>query len=178
MSTAAMRKTLPVLTLAGAALGAGPAFAASASLTIEVPRLKVAEYHRPYMAAWIERPDQSAVTTVAVWYEINNAKREGETWLKDLRQWWRRTGRELKMPMDGVSGATRAPGPQTVTLTSAKGPLAGLPAGQYALVVEAAREVGGREVVKIPFQWPPKGAQTGKAQGSSELGAVTLSLKP
>ena len=29
----------------------------------------------------------------------------------------------------------------------------------YKLVVEAAREAGGREVVKVPLQWPPKSAQ-------------------
>ncbi|MBP8742173.1 MAG: DUF2271 domain-containing protein, partial [Pseudoxanthomonas sp.] len=46
------------------------------------------------------------------------------------------------------------------------------------LVVEAVREVGGRELVKIPFSWPAKAPQSGKAQGSSELGAVTLAIKP
>lgn len=173
-----MRKTLPLLTLAGAAIASGPAAAASMTVTVEIPRLKVAEYHKPYVAAWVEKPDQSAVTTAFVWYESDKPKREGESYLKDLRQWWRRTGRELTLPMDGVSSPTRAPGPQTIALTSAKGPLSKLPPGDYALVIEAAREVGGREVVKIPFQWPPKAPQTGKAQGASELGAVTLALKP
>ena len=57
--------------------------------------------------------------------------------------------------------------------------LAKLAPGQYTLVVEAAREVGGRELLKIPFTWPAKGApQSGKAQGSTELGAVTLTVKP
>jgi hypothetical protein len=50
--------------------------------------------------------------------------------------------------------------------------------GNYTLVVEAAREVGGRELLKIPFTWPAKASQSGKAQGSSELGAVTLAIKP
>ena len=57
--------------------------------------------------------------------------------------------------------------------------LARLAPGQYTLVVEAAREVGGRELLKIPFTWPAKGApQSGKAQGATELGAVTLTVKP
>jgi hypothetical protein len=45
-------------------------------------------------------------------------------------------------------------------------------------VVEAVREVGGRELVKIPFTWPAKAPQSGNAQGSSELGAVALAIKP
>src|SRR5438445_807412 len=38
---------------------AAPALAADLNLKVEVPRLNVAEYHRPYVAIWIERPDQS-----------------------------------------------------------------------------------------------------------------------
>ena len=41
-----------------------------------------------------------------------------------------------------------------------------------------AREVGGRELLYIPFQWPPKQAQQATAQGQSELGHITLDLKP
>ena len=50
--------------------------------------------------------------------------------------------------------------------------------GNYTLVVEAVREVGGRELVKVPFTWPAKTAQAGSAQGSTELGKVTLAVKP
>ena len=45
-------------------------------------------------------------------------------------------------------------------------------------MVEAAREVGGRELLKIPFEWKGKSPSTGKAQGKEELGLVTLSAKP
>ena len=95
-----------------------------------------------------------------------------------MRQWWRRAGRDLQMPVDGVSGATRPAGDQQMTFSSTKGPLANLPAGEYVLLVEAAREVGGREVVKLPFQWPPKSAGSAKGKGESELGAITLDFKP
>ena len=65
-----------------------------------------------------------------------------------------------------------------MTFTDKQPQLAKLPPGEYTLVVEAAREVGGRELVKIPFTWPAKAPQSGKAQGSSEIGAVTLAVKP
>ena len=96
-----------------------------------------------------------------------------------MRQWWRKSGRTLKVPVDGVTGPTRPVGKHALKFTDKQPQLAQLAPGQYTLVVEAAREVGGRELLKIPFTWPAKGAaQNGKAQGSTELGAVTLSVKP
>jgi len=93
-----------------------------------------------------------------------------------MRQWWRKAGRELNLPMDGVSGATRAPGEQGIAVDKAA--LDKLPAGQYTLLVEAAREAGGREVVKVPLQLPVKAAQTLTARGKEELGVVTVQVKP
>ena len=44
-------------------------------------------------------------------------------------------------------------------------------------MVEAAREVGGREVVKLPFQWPAeKTPQQQQVKGTDELGTVTLTV--
>ena len=94
------------MTLSGVA--AWPALAADVKLSIEIPRLTVAEYHRPYVAVWLERADQSFVGNIAVWYDLKLKDNEGTKWLKDMRQWWRRSGRELSMPVDGLSSATRA----------------------------------------------------------------------
>lgn len=156
--------------------------AADLAVSIELPKLTVAEYHRPYVAVWVEKADQSFATNLAVWYDIkvrNNPEGAGTKWLKDLRQWWRKSGRELQMPVDGISGATRTPGEQKLTAsTKDNAGLAQLPAGDYQLVVEAAREGGGRELVRVPFAWPPKAAGANKAQGSTELGAVALAVKP
>ena len=148
---------------------------ADIELTIEIPRLPVAEYHRPYIAAWIEEPDHGFVANLAVWYDVALANEEGETWLKDLRQWWRRSGRNLDMPVDGVSGPTRPPGTHTLRLSKEHPGLATLPRGTYNLVVEAAREVGGRELVRIPFTWEA-GALEATAQGKTELGTLQLTI--
>ena len=82
------------------------------------------------------------------------------------------------LPIDGVSGATRPAGEQRLHFEQGKAPLGELPAGRYKLVVEAAREVGGREVLTIPFEWPPQSPQHLEAQGKSELGALRLDLDP
>ncbi len=176
-----MTSTFRFTALAAPLLGlslALPAQATELSVTVEIPRLQVAEYHRPYTAIWIEREDRSVAANLAIWYDVKMKNDEGEKWLKDMRQWWRRSGRELDLPIDGVSGATRAPGSHTVSFSSGKAPLGDLPAGSYRLLVEAAREVGGRELVEIPFQWPPKAPQKLEGKGSSELGAITVELKP
>ena len=166
-----MRQLPLILTATAAAAVAGPALAADITVSVEVPRLSVAAYHRPYVAVWIERPDNTAVRTLAVWYEVSNVA-EGEDWLKDMRTWWRRGGRSLSMPMDGVSSATKAPGRHTVSVPGAR--LRNLPAGDYVMVVEAARELGGREAVRVPFRWGA--ANTARAAGSTELGAVSVTV--
>lgn len=174
-----MKRSISLLTFAGAAFGAGaaPALAADLNVTVEVPKLTVAEYHKPYVAIWIENPaDSTAAGTLAVWYDAGNREDKGAKWLKDMRQWWRKAGREMSFPADGVSGATRAPGPQKLVFAGSKGALKDLKPGAYNLVVEAAREVGGHEAVRVPFVWGKPG-KPATVKGSSELGAVTVSVK-
>lgn len=154
---------------------AAPATAQTMTVSVAIPRLSVAEYHRPYVAIWLEK-EGTAPRTLSVWYDVGMAKGEGTKWLRDIRQWWRVSGRTMRFPADGVSSATRAPGNQKISFTAGKGPLGAIGAGNYTLVVEAAREVGGREILRLPFAWPPKPGAVAKAQGNSELGAVSLSF--
>ncbi len=140
--------------------------ATAATVTITIPRLKVAEYHRPYVAGWLEPAGGGAARTVFVWYDIKKGGAEpGTKWLADLRSWWRKGGRNLSLPANGVSGATRAPGTYQVPLP------ADLKPGQYVLNIEAARETGGRELVQVPIIVPGKG---GTATGKSELATITV----
>jgi hypothetical protein len=154
---------------------AGAAGAADLTLNLEIPNLPVAEYHRPYVASGIEDGSQTIAANLAVWYQLRG---DHTKWLPDLRQWWRRGGRDLKVPVDGLTGATRPAGQHILKFDAATEPLAKLKPGKYELVVEAVREVGGREAVRIPFEWPIKAAARGNAQGKTELGAVALTLNP
>ena len=169
-----IRTTRYALALGFAAIG-GMAHAADLSLSVEIPQLPVAEYHRPYVAIWIEGADQTIAANLAVWYQLRG---DHTKWLPDLRQWWRRGGRDLKVPVDGLTGATRPVGQHLLKFDAKQAPLMGLKPGQYAVVVEAVREVGGREAVRIPFEWPIKAAKRESASGSRELGAVALTLNP
>ena len=165
----------PRLLLAALLATAGTAGAADLTLNVEIPNLPVAEYHRPYVAVWVEDGSQTIAANLALWYQVRG---DHTKWLPDLRQWWRRGGRDVKVPVDGLTGATRPAGQHILKFDAAAAPLSQLKPGKYELVVEAVREVGGREAVRIPFEWPVKAAQRGNAQGKTELGAVALVLNP
>lgn len=155
-----------------------PAYAAELQVNVEIPKLNVAEYHRPYVAIWVEGADQKVAANLAVWYQLRDtAEGHGTKWLPDLRQWWRKSGRNLQVPVDGVTGPTRPVGTHALAFAGSQPQLKDLAPGEYTLVVEAAREVGGRELVKLPFSWNGK-AQAADVQGQSELGAVSLAVKP
>ncbi len=152
----------PFLLLGG--IAAVPASAATVNVTI--PRLTVAEYHKPYVAVWLEPADGGKARTLAVWYDVKKSGNEpGTKWLSDLRAWWRKS---LNMPADGISGATRAPGTHSIPLP------ANLKPGAYVLHVEAARETGGRELVSVPIGVPAKATS---GAGKTELGSITLSAR-
>jgi len=150
--------------------------AESLQVSIEIPRLNVAEYHNPYVAVWLE--DEARKTTqVAVWYDVAMRNDEGEKWLKDLRQWWRRGGRSLDVPVDGITSATYGPGEHVVEVAISESQLADLAPGQYRLRVEAAREVGGRELIEIPLTWPlDKSKLPLTAKGKEELGTIRVAI--
>jgi len=155
-----------------------PAQAADMTIKVAIPKIEVAEYHRPYVAIWLQSPDRKTVRDIAVWYQTESKGEEGSQWLKDLRQWWRLSGRNQGEPADGVSGATRAVGVQTVEVAADHKALADLPAGEYELLVEAAREKGGRELVRLPLTWPPASDKVLTQQGETELGAIEVTTRP
>lgn len=169
-------KLSPSLALTLPLLSTG-AMAADLSVKFELPQLNVAEYHKPYVAMWIERADGNIASTLAVLYDIKKRDNAGEKWVKDMRTWWRKGGRDAALPIDGVSGATLAAGSHTMNFGNARTGIDKLPAGDYKLVVEAARESGGRELVRVPFSLPAKGKVAAKASGKEELGAVSINIQ-
>ena len=72
-------RSLSLPLLLAAALPAG---AARLSLEVEIPALQVAEYHRPYVALWIEREDASVAANLAVWYQQDKPGNKGDSGTK------------------------------------------------------------------------------------------------
>lgn len=170
---------------AGALALAGTAPASAAALTVELTlpgAQSGAAYYRPYLAVWIENPqDQSVATTLAVWYDLRLRNDLGKMWLRNLRTWWRKAGETMELPTDGISGATRVAGKHVLRYETTQAHLAKLPAGDYNLAVEVAREQGGRELIRAPFHWhglPVRDAVSTQTQGHVELGELVVRVLP
>jgi len=166
---------LTAAALGSSGFGVTPAGAQTIDLSFTLPRLSVAEYHRPYVAVWLEKAG-SAPRTLSILYDVDKRNNAGAKWLRDVRLWWRAAGRMLSVPADGVSGATRPAGSHTLSFTAGRGGMPALTPGNYVLVVEAAREAGGREAVRLPFTWSGTQA-TASTSGKFELGRVSLNAR-
>jgi hypothetical protein len=158
-------RTLPIAAGIGAAVGL-PAHAAELAVKLELPQIETANYQRPYMAMWLEKADDSFVSSLALWHRVTDRRGEplpnGDRWMNTLREWWKQSASTSQMPIDGVSSATRAAGEHDLTFTVGKAPLAALPPGKYQLAVEVAREVKG------PRPQGAGGAGTGPRQPRTE----------
>ena len=159
----------PYLALAAIALPT-PALAQTGTVTLEIPKLSDSPYRKPYVAVWIENASGKQVGVAGVLYD---QAKIGLRWLPELRTWWRKAGRAMDMPADGISMPTRAPGRHTIVLDDLKA----LPNGRYSVVVEAAREKGGRELVKVPFTLQSGKTVQASAHGSRELGKVSVAIE-
>lgn len=215
----------------GTALGAVaalPVGAAELAIKVQLPEIQTTEYLRPYLAVWIEKADDSFVSTLSLWHMIKdkrgNELTKGDRYLNTLRSWWKQSGTTSQMPIDGLSSATRAAGEHELVFTQGKAPLNDLSAGKYQLVLEVAREIKGPrpagapagpppqrpegseaggppaggpppegapqgmgaggaskdadEVVRVSFDWPVKKETMLTAKGKTELGNISLVLKP
>ena len=72
--------------LYGILLGSTAVFAAPSQITVELPAIETSQYHRPYVAVWVEDAQQQPVRLIALWVQKPD-------WLKDLRRFWRKIGR-------------------------------------------------------------------------------------
>ncbi|WP_301003804.1 DUF2271 domain-containing protein [Arsukibacterium sp.] len=148
---------------------AAPSTAQEMLIGLEIPQQQAAQYYRPYVAVWIEDEQQQPVRLLTVWQDKPD-------WLKDLRRFWRKTGRSDSALVDGMTGATRGPGRYQLSWDGLDDEGKKVAAGQYVLFVEAAREQGGRSLQRQPFNWQ-QGAITLQQPAAPELGPLSLTIK-
>ena len=163
-----MKKT--ALLVLSAALAMTPlAQAETTTIDLQLPTIGSGNYQRPYVAVWVERKgERRAVRTISVWYE-------DKKWLKDIRRWWRKAGR-YAADLDGVTGATRAPGNYQLSWDGRDQVGQPLDAGKYTLYLEAVREHGNRTLLKQPITLGADTSQTYQVDAGLELGAVTVRI--
>lgn len=131
---------------------------------IIIPELKVNPYHKPYVAVWLETIDRKYVTTIKL---MANDKE----WYKDLRQWWRKAGRQ-NVNIDGVTGATKRPGLVKLNWRGLNESGQKVPAGEYWINVESSREEGGRDYSRHKVTLGQKNSMT--IAGKTEFGDINI----
>lgn len=162
-----MRKvSLALVLLSGLVL---PATASELEIALQLPKISEGQYHRPYVAVWVEDSSEKSIRLIEIW-------REKPDWIKDLRRFWRKTGRADQPLVDARTGATKGPGQYRLRWDGKDDQGVAVPNGEYQLVIEAAREHGGRQLVKQKFNWDGTAVAVSVAAGN-EIGQVQLSRK-
>jgi len=162
--------------------------AATVQLSIELPP-QGPHSKRPYLSVWLQ------ADPLANQHDSGAAKPQqllllGEQprWYPELRSWWRaikpllpgnaeQQQQQLQVLVDQWAGATRKAGMHRFDWIARQANGQPLAPGQYQLVVEAAREGGGREQLKLKLPWPLVAGQVLQAQGQRELGQLRLQLR-
>lgn len=140
------------------------------SIQLEIPTINSTPYHKPYIAVWVETPKRKGVHTLAFW-------KEQPDWFKDLRQWWRKVGRNKSPNFDAATGATRKPGVYELNWDGSTHSGENIPTGDYVLHIESVREQGSREYLRQKFTFGKNQAQHYLLQGKTELGTITITIK-
>ncbi len=96
----------------------------------------------PYIAVWVEDALGDLVDTVAVWFQQGS---RGTRWLSDLAAWYADVA-AAGTDYSSASGATRAAGMYSVSWQGVDG--TGVPAGDYVVNVESAREDGPTSLIR------------------------------
>ena len=111
---------------------------------INRPEAEGGRYRRPYVAVWVEDKDGNSVRTLTLWVSMGGAG--PFQWLPDLKRWYasdqERKRRGKKDLFFTISRPTRPPGKYKVIWDGRDDQGNVVPAGEYTIFVEAAREHG------------------------------------
>jgi thiamine biosynthesis lipoprotein ApbE len=140
------------------------------TVNVEIPQTQGFGARRPYVAVWIEDKDRYPVRTLAVLYEKAR-------WLNELRAWYRddrlRALSEGTEILNSVTSATRSPGKYSFKWDGQDNGGKLVKAGKYTVLVEAAREHGGYNLVRKEMNFDGQAAET-QAPADGELGVVAF----
>jgi thiamine biosynthesis lipoprotein len=138
------------------------------TVALEIPQTQGFGARRPYVAVWIEDKDRFPVRTLTVMFEKSR-------WLNELRAWYRddrlRALSEGTEILNSITSATRSPGKYTFRWDGKDNAGRPVKEGRYTVLVEAAREHGGYNLVKREMSFAGEPAQA-QAPPEGELGAV------
>lgn len=140
----------------------------SATMDIEfvVPHIEASIYARPYIAVWIEDSKRQPVRTLQLWVGKDE-------WLKDIRSWWRKVGRNDRAVVDAVTSATRPAGQYRFSWDGLDQKGQPVEQGDYTFYVEVVREHGGRNYLRQKIQIAEENFNL-QLKPTQETGLITL----
>ena len=111
---------------------------------INRPEAEGGRYRRPYVAVWVENKEGFPVRNLELW--VSSGGSGPFQWLPDLKRWYRadRARRlvDKTSMIDAISRPTRPPGKYKVLWDGKDDRGRPLPAGEYTVFIDAAREHG------------------------------------
>jgi thiamine biosynthesis lipoprotein len=139
------------------------------SLNYTLPTIQTTgPYSRPYVAIWVTDAQQALRKNLLL-------LGEDQRWARENTRWWRQVGRQNPKLIDGTARPTRAPGEYRLAWDGLDEAGKRLPAGDYVLHVEAARQDGGHDYQALPFT--PGSVKTLELPGEGEIGKLVLEVK-
>lgn len=144
-------------------------FQVSMQVVLKKPEGPPRQIYRPYVAVWIQNARGQVVRTLNVWGG-------DERWQRKLSAWWNAPGfGGTEPPM--TSRATRAPGTYALVWNGMDDFGKPVPAGNYTICLEVAREAGGHTLDRVPLVCGAEPATAAfRETPESNVGAIAYGL--
>ncbi len=155
-----------------------PEFELVINFEINQPNNAGRRYRRPYVAIWVENKDGFPVRNLTLWVSMGGSG--PFQWLPDLKRWYKadqaRKEVENKDLVFTMARPTRPPGKYKVIWDGKDDHGKPVPAGEYTLFIDAAREHGTYQSIRKPLTLGDK-PQTEVLKGNVEIKAASIEYR-
>jgi thiamine biosynthesis lipoprotein len=162
-------------TLAPASNTWNPEFELVINFEINQPNNAGRRYRRPYVAIWVENKDGFPIRNLTLWVSMGGSG--PFQWLPDLKRWYKadqaRKEVENKDLVFTMARPTRPPGKYKVIWDGKDDHGKPVPAGEYTLFIDAAREHGTYQSIRKPLTLGDK-PRTEVLKGNVEIKAASI----
>jgi thiamine biosynthesis lipoprotein ApbE len=153
-------------------------FELAVNFEINSPEGEGRRYRRPYVAVWIEDKDGQPIRTLTLWVSMGGAG--PFQWIPDLKRWYRadqlRKQKDKRELVFTIARPTRPPGQYRAIWDGKDDRGQPVPAGQYTVLIDAAREHGTYQNLRQPVT---VGREPFKAEldGGVEIKSATVEYR-
>jgi FAD:protein FMN transferase len=136
-------------------------------------------YRRPYVAVWVENAEGFPVRNLILW--VSQTGSGPFQWLPDLKRWYLADQARKKLDKTELvltlSRPTRPPGKYSVVWNGLDDHKKPLPRGKYTICIDAAREHGTSQSIRIPVTVDGQRFSS-EDKGNVEIKAASVTFRP